>query len=103
MCPPPCGPKKRSLVEHINSQKIAKREVDEILVGGDFFCLYRMGNESCNHDYDGCIQNLFLILHDKEPRVWVAGSRSKDYLAGFSTIIMKAPCFPATFLLRIKE
>ena len=100
MCPPPCGPRRRSTVDHVKSEKISKSEVEAILTSGDFVCLYRMGNETTNHDYEGCLHNLFLILHDGETRVRVAGSRSKDYQAGCRTIVMVAPCFPATFIIR---
>ena len=48
MCPPPCGPRRRSTVDHVKSEKISKSEVEAILTSGDFVCLYRMGNETTN-------------------------------------------------------
>ena len=99
MCPPPCGPKRRSNVSHVNSEKITKSEVDAIIAGGNFICSYRMGDETENHEYEGCLHNLYMILHDVETRVRVVGSRSKDYRAGYRTIVMTAPCFPATFII----
>ena len=103
MCPPPCGPKRRSSVEHVKSERITKNEVEDIITGCRFACFYRMGNDIENQEYEGCLQNLLRILHDRETRVRVVGSRSKDYETGYRTVVMTAPCFPATFILRIEE
>jgi hypothetical protein len=103
MCPPPCGPRRRSTVDHVKSERITKSEVEEIITSGDFVCFYRMGDEIENQEYEGCLHNLLMILHDRETRVRVVGSRSKDYAAGRRTVVMTAPCFPATFILRIED
>ncbi len=103
MCPPPCGPRKRSSSEQVKSERITKSDVEDIITGGGFVCFYRMGDEVDNHEYEGCLHNLLMILHDPETRVRVAGSRSKDYEAGYRTVVMTAPCFPATFILREEE
>lgn len=100
MCPPPCGPKNRSSKRFIKSETITKCEVDDIIASGNFICSYRMGDEIDNHDYVGCLHNLHMILHDAATKVRVVGSRSKDYLEGYRTIVMRAPCFPATFIIR---
>lgn len=99
MCPPPCGPRRRSSVEHVKSESITKSEVEDIIHGGGFACFYRMGDETENHEYEGCFDNLIRILHDRETRVRIVGSRSKDYEAGYRTVVMVAPFFPATFIL----
>lgn len=106
MCPPPCGPKRlsnSSLVEHVKSKRISKNEVDDIISEGDFVCSYRMGEEVVNHEYEGCRQNLHMILHDAKTRVRVVGSRSRDYLAGYSTVVMNAACFPTPIVFLIRE
>lgn len=103
MCPPPCGPRRRSNNNYVKSETITKSEVDDIIASGNFVCLYRMGDETENHDYEGCLHNLLLILHDVETRVRVVGSRSKDYRTGYHTIVMTAPCFPATFIIRVNN
>ena len=103
MCPPPCGPKRRSSVERVNSERITKSEVEDILTERAFVCFYRMGDEIENQEYEGCLENLFRILHDRETRIRVVGSRSKDYADGYRTVVMTAPCFPATFILRVEE
>ena len=103
MYPPPCRPKRRSSVEHVNSERITKSEVKDILAERSFVCSYRMGDEVENQEYEGCLDNLFRILHDPGTRVRVVGSRSKDYESGYRTVVMTAPCFPATFILRVEE
>lgn len=108
MCPPPCGPR-RSYRSSSRSSKpaiktrISKSAVQEIIYSGDYECLYRMGSSSTNEPYEGCTNNLLLILHDGETKVKVAGRRSKDFKEGYRTIIMDAPCFPAILLLRTEE
>ena len=103
MCPPPCGPRRRSFVQHVPAEKISKKEVEEIISGNSFKCVYRMGTETSEHEYEGCLHNLFMVLHDSQTRVRVVGSRSKDYAPGYRTIVMNAPCFPAIFIIRVKD
>lgn len=103
MCPPPCGPKRRSLVEHVKSESIRKSEVEDIILKEDIICFYRMGKENVNQEYEGCLQNLLRVLHDSGTRVRVVGSRSKDYKEGYRTVVMYAPCFPASFIIRVEE
>ena len=103
MCPPPCGPRRKMSVDYVKSETITKNEVEEILSGGDFECVYRIGKETENEEYEGCIHNLMLILRDPQTRVRVVGSRSNDYLDGYRTVVMNAPCFPATFIIREKK
>ena len=50
MCPPPCGPKRRSSVEHVKSERITKSEVEDIITGYRFTCFYRMGNDIENQE-----------------------------------------------------
>jgi hypothetical protein len=89
-------------VNHVKSETITKNEVEEIILGGDFESVYRIGNETENQEYEGCIHNLMLILRDRQTRVRVVGSKSKDYLDGYRTVVMNAPCFPAKFIIREK-
>lgn len=83
-------------------KRITKSAVDEIIFGGDFECFYKRENDSDFKEYDGCLTNLSMILHDGKTKVKVAGSRTPGYLDGYRTIVMTAPCFPATILLRTK-
>ena len=105
MCPPPCGPR-RSYRSSCKSSKpaiktkISKSAVEDVIVSGNYECFYRMGSSTENQPYEGCINNLCLILHDGETKVKVAGRRSKDFIEGYRTIIMDAPCFPAVVILR---
>lgn len=103
MCCPPCGPRRQSSVYTVKSERITKKEVEEIITEGDFNCHYRVGGETVDNEYEGCLRNLLLILHDRQTRVRVVGSRSKYYHAGYRTIVMNAPVFPATFIIREAE
>ena len=103
MCAPPCGPRRHYRSSYTPVEKVTKRDVEEIITSSDYKCLYRMGNSTENQEYEGCMENLIMILHDAQTRVRIAGPRSKDYLAGFRTVVMTAPCFPATLLLRLKK
>ena len=100
MCPPPCGPRRSYLGSYVPSEKISKDEVESLILSGDFICSCRFGGSDENQEYEGCLHNLQMILRDGKTRVRVVGSRSKDYLPGFRTVVMTAPCFPATFILR---
>ena len=104
MCPPPCGPRRSSRAYyHIPSEKITKSEVDEILDYEKYSCDFCTPTEPTEQEYEGCLNNLHLILHDGKTRVRVVGSRSQYYRTGFRTIVMTAPCFPATFIIRIEN
>ena len=88
---------------YVPSATITKTEVDGILRNNAFRCYYRMGSQNENLVYEGCLNNLHLILHDAKTTVRVVGSRCKDFVRGFRTVVMTAPCFPATFIIRVKE
>lgn len=103
MCAPPCGPRRHYRSSYTPVETVTKSDVEEIIASGEFKCLYRMGNSTENQEYEGCMHNLFMILHDGQTRVRIAGPRSKDFLAGHRTVVMTAPCFPATFLLRVEK
>lgn len=106
MCPPPCGPRRsyrcssRTSLPAIKT-RISKKAVEETIYSGDYECLFRMYSDKSNQPYEGCTNNLLMILHDGETKVKVAGRRSPDYKEGYKTIIMDAPCFPAIILFRI--
>ena len=86
--------------EIIPVKRITKAEVEEIIYGGDFECFYKRGNDADYQEYDGCLTNLSMILHDGKTRVKVAGSRTTGYRAGSRTIVMTAPCLSAIIILR---
>ena len=108
MCPPPCRPRRsyrrasKSSLPAIKT-KISKSAVREVIASGDYECSYKMGKTLVFEPYEGCTNNLFLILNDGETKVKVAGRRSVYYKEGYRTIIMDAPCFPAILLFRTKE
>lgn len=84
-------------------EAITKSQVEEIINFGDFECVYRRLSESEFSPYEGCRNNLILILYDEETTVKEADQRFKVYKEGFRTIIIDAPCFPAVILLRVKK
>lgn len=84
-------------------EAITKSQVERIINFKDFECEYRRLSDSEFSPYEGCRDNLLLILYDEETTVKVADQRFKVYKKGFKTIVMDAPCFPAVILLRIKE
>lgn len=103
MCPPPCGPRRRCSSRSSKpaiKTRISKAEVEEIIASGDYECTYKMSYSSGFNPYEGCTNNLMMILHDGETTVKVAGRRNALYLEGYRTVIMDAPCFPATILFR---
>ncbi len=81
---------------------LSKSQVERIIISGDYECEYRRQNDTEFRPYEGCMNNLILILHDEETTVKVADQRFKVYKKGFKTIVMDAPCFPAVILLRVK-
>ena len=101
MCPPPCGPRRRSSYSVcIKSEKITKKEVEQLILDGEYSCETRMGQQTAIQPYEGCLDNLMRILHDGKTRVKVVGSRCRVYRYGFSTGVMMAPCFPAVYIFR---
>lgn len=84
-------------------EAITKSQVERIINFKDFECEYSRLSDSEFSPYEGCRDNLLLILYDEETTVKVADQRFKVYKEGFQTIVMDAPCFPAVILLRIKE
>ena len=105
MCPPPCGPRRNRKCSSNSSEpaiktKITKSEVEEVIYSGGFECLFKMSYDHDFQPYEGCTNNLVMILHDGETKVKVAGRRSPYFKDGFRTIVMDAPCFPAFILMR---
>ncbi len=88
---------------HTPVEKITKAEVDRIIDSGEFECYYRQGNDTDFQEYDGCRDNLRLILHHGKTRVKVAGTLTPGFLQGYKTVVMKAPCMEATILLRTQK
>ena len=102
----PLGPRRRSRSawgsssNYVCVEKITKAEVEEIIYGGNYECLYRKDGSDSFVDYEGCSHNLEMILHDGKTRVKVAGSKTPGYKEGWRTVVMSAPCVHATILLR---
>ena len=97
----PCGPRKGCSGRTGNS--ISKQSVEQILLEGDFECLYKEESDAEWQPYEGCFHNLLQILHDGDTKVKLAGIRNSHYKEGYRTIIMEAPIFPATLLFRTTE
>ncbi len=103
----PLGPRRRSRMSwgansnHVCVEKITKTEVDGIIYGESFECLYQKDGTSTFKQYEGCLSNLSQILHDGKTRVKVAGSKTPGFKEGHKTVVMKAPCVGATILLRL--
>ena len=99
----PLGPRRaprRSKKKSETKTKITKEKVEDILYMGWFSCEYKTDDEEDFHPYDGCTSNLYMVVEDDTTTVEVAGRKSPLYKEGYQTIIMDAPFFPATFLLR---
>ena len=59
---------------------------------------YRYKGDDKIHAYEGCVNNLLMILDDCETSVQEAEPSNPDYKNGFRTIIMDVPYFSATVL-----
>lgn len=105
MCCVPCGPKRRSSSREsiIPVERIKKADVENIICGYDYECLFKRTVDAEYRQYEGCSANLIAILHQGNTKVKVAGSRTSGYKAGYRTVVMDAPCVNATILLRIKQ
>lgn len=80
---------------------ITKKQVEEIILTGDYLCEYRRLNESEFSLYEGCKENLMMILHEESTTVKVADMRFNVYKEGVKTIIVDAPCMSAIILIRM--
>ncbi len=76
---------------HVCVEKITKTEVDGIIYGESFECLYQKDGTSTFKEYEGCLSNLSQILHDGKTRVKVAGSKTPGFKEGHKTVVMNAP------------
>lgn len=85
---------------HTPVERITKAEVDQIIDSGEFECFCKRGVDVDFQEYDGCMNNLKMILHNGKTRVKVAGAVTLGYLSGYRTVVMIAPCMDATILLR---
>ena len=105
MCCVPCGPKRRSSSREsiIPVERINKADVENIICGYDYECLFKRTVDAEYRQYEGCSANLIAILHQGNTKVKVAGSRTSGYKAGYRTVVMTAPCVNATILLRIEQ
>lgn len=84
-------------------ERITKTEVDGILAHDDFECFCCKDRDKAFQKYEGCINNLYSILHQGTTKVKVAGSRTPGYRDGYRTVVMTAPCVAATFLIRTSD
>lgn len=101
----PLGPRRSSRDssrEHVSVQTISKSEVDRILFHEKHECQVKLDSDNQVIQYSGCLNNLYMILHNGTTRVKVAGSRTPGYRDGYKTVVMKAPCVSATFYIRRK-
>ena len=79
---------------------ITKSQVEKIIISGDYICEYRRLNESEFSPYEGCKENLIMILREESTTVKVADMRFNVYKEGVMTIIIDAPCMSAIILIR---
>ena len=105
MCCVPCGPRRRSSSREsiIPVERIKKADVENIICGYDYECLFKRTVDAEYRQYEGCSANLIAILHQGNTEVKVAGSRTSGYKAGYRTVVMDAPCVNATILFRLKQ
>lgn len=105
MCCVPCGPRRRSSSREsiIPVERIKKADVENIICGYDYECLFKRAGDAEYRQYEGCSANLIAILHQGNTKVKVAGSRTSGYKAGYRTVVMDAPCVNATILFRLKQ
>ena len=82
-------------------ERITKAAVEDIICSGDYECKYKREIDAEFKQYEGCIDNLVMILHDGKTKVKVAGSRTPGYEDGYRTIVMEAPTLKATILLKM--
>lgn len=101
MCPPPCGSRRRS--SRPSKSKITKDKVEDMISHGNIECWYKLYSEEEFSRYDGCNNNLLMILHDNDTSVKFADRRSSHFVNEKRTVIMDAPCFPAVLLIRSSE
>lgn len=105
MCCVPCRPRRRSSSREsiIPVERIKKADVENIICGYDYECLFKRVVDAEYRQYEGCSANLIAILHQGNTKVKVAGSRTPGYKPGNRTIVMDAPCVNATLLFRLKQ
>ena len=81
-------------------------EAKKIIRSGRYECLYREGKYVSDIDeytaYDGCQDNLEYIIDDAKTKLKLADGRHGVYDYKYQTIIVEAPVFPATLLIRKK-
>ena len=102
MCCVPCSPQRRSSSREsiIPVERIKKADVENIICGNDYECLFKRTIDADYRQYEGCSANLIAILHQGNTKAKVAGSKTLGFKAGFRTVVMDAPCISATILLR---
>ena len=79
-------------------------DAKKIIRSGKYKCYYREGKYVSDLEkytiYDGCQDNLEQIIDDAETTLKLADARHGVYNEHFKTIIVEAPVFPATLLIR---
>lgn len=85
------------------NETITKEEVEQFIFDYEYSSETRIGQESVNQPYEGCLENLVRILYDGKTRVKVVGSRCWDYRYGFRTVVMTALCSRWCSILQKKE
>ena len=66
------GPRRSS-----DKKAITKSQVEQIIIKGDYACEYRRLSESEFSPYEGCKENLLMILNDESTKVKIADMRQK--------------------------
>ena len=79
-------------------------DAKKIIRSGRYKCLYREEKYVSDIEeytaYDGCQDNLEYIIDDAETTLKLADARHGVYDDEYQTIIVEAPVFPATLLIR---
>ena len=100
----PLGPRRGGWGSLALTPEEVKAEARRTIRNGHYECHYRDGKYVNDLEkytiYDGCPDNLEYILDDAQTTVKLVDARFKLYDENYRTIIVDAPAFPASFLIR---
>lgn len=84
--------------------KITKSSVKDIIRQSRYsVCQWKKKRCRIYRDCDLSQEELLAALHDESTTVSVANTSKEEYKRGFRTVVMKAPCVPATIVIRITK
>ena len=84
--------------------KITKSSVKDIIRQSRYsVCQWKKKRCRIYRECDLSQEELLAALHDETTTVSVANTSKEEYKRGFRTVVMKAPCVPATIVIRITK